>query len=54
MRDYPLHIKVVASIAIVLAYLIGGPLFVLMCAAGAWADLRDRRRHQRLCAGDVK
>ena len=45
MNDYPLRVKIVASIAIVLAYMIGGPLFVLMCAAGAWADRCDRRRY---------
>ena len=44
MNDYPLRVKIVASVAIVLAYVIGGPLFVLMYAAGAWADRCDRRR----------
>ena len=30
MNDYPLRVKIVASIAIVLAYVIDGPLLVLM------------------------
>jgi membrane protein required for beta-lactamase induction len=44
MNDYPLRVKITAYIAIVLTYVIGGPLFVLMYAAGAWADRCDRRR----------
>ena len=44
MNDYPLRVKIVASIAIVLAYLIGGPLFVLMYAAGACADFNTKSR----------
>ena len=38
MRDYPLRVKIVASFVIVLAYVIGLPLFGLMYAAGYWAD----------------
>ena len=45
MNDYPLRVKIVASTWIVLAYVIGLPLFVLIYAAGAWADRCDRRRH---------
>jgi hypothetical protein len=44
MKDYPLRVKIVAGIAIVMAYVIGGPLLVLMYAAGAWADRCDMRR----------
>ena len=44
MNDYPLRVKIVASVAIVLAYVVGGPMFMLMYAAGAWADRCDRRR----------
>ena len=43
MSDYPLPVKIVASLAIVLAYVIGVPLFVLMYGAGALADWRSRR-----------
>jgi len=43
MSDYPLRVKIVASIAIVLAYVIGLPLFVLMYGAGALADWSTRR-----------
>jgi hypothetical protein len=43
MSDYPLPVKIVASLAIVLAYVIGLPLFGLMYAAGYWADRLCRR-----------
>lgn len=45
MNDYPIRVKIVASASIMLTYLIGGPLFVLMYATGAWADRCDRRRY---------
>jgi len=42
MSDYPLRVKIVASIAIVLAYACL-PLFGVVYAAGYWADRRSRR-----------
>jgi hypothetical protein len=44
MNDYPLRVKIVASVAIVLAYVIGLPLFGLMYGAAALADWWCRRR----------
>jgi hypothetical protein len=44
MTDYPLRVKIVASIAFVPAYVIGLPLFGLMYGAGALADWYCRRR----------
>jgi len=49
MRDYPLHIKVLASIAIVLTYLML-PFYGLWLLAGAWADRGDRRRYRQAMA----
>ena len=46
MNDYPLPVKIVASLAIVLAYVIGLPLLGLMYAAGYWADRWERRSNQ--------
>ncbi len=43
MTDYPLQVKIVASLAIVLAYVIGGPIFSLMYLAGYWADRYCRK-----------
>ena len=43
MNDYPPLIKVVASAAIVLTYLML-PFYGLWLLAGAWADRCDRRR----------
>jgi hypothetical protein len=42
MNDYPLRVKIVASLAIVLVYVIGLPLFGLIYAAGYWADRWSR------------
>jgi hypothetical protein len=44
MNDYPLLVKIVASIAIVLAYLML-PFYGLWLFAGAWADRCDRRQY---------
>jgi hypothetical protein len=38
MNDYPLRVKIVASIAIVLAYVIGGPIYALWYFGGYLAD----------------
>lgn len=46
MTDYPLPVKIFASVAIVLVYLCL-PLFGLVYAAGAWADWRDQQRHHQ-------
>jgi hypothetical protein len=47
MNDYPLRVKIVAGIAIVLSYLML-PFYLLWLLAGAWADRCDRRRHLTL------
>ena len=44
MNDYPLRVKIVASLVIVLAFVIGLPLFGLMYGAGALADRWCQRR----------
>ena len=54
MNDYPLRVKIVAGIAIVLFYMIGLPIAGLIYFGAYLADRCDRRRHQRLCAGRVK
>lgn len=54
VNDYPIRVKIVASIAIVLTYLIGGPIFVLMYAAGAWADRCDRWRFSATLSSTVR
>ena len=52
--QYPLRVKIVASTWIVLAYVIGLSLFVLMYAAGAWADRCDRRRFAAALSSTVR
>jgi hypothetical protein len=47
MTDYPLRVKIVASLAIVLAYACLGPLFMLIYALGYWADIAGSRAHRR-------
>ena len=44
MTDYPLRVKIVASLAIVLAYVIGLPLFGMMYGAAALADWWSQQR----------
>ena len=44
MSDYPLRVKIVASMAIVLAYVIGLPLFGVVYATAALADWWGQRR----------
>ena len=51
MTDYPLRVKIVASLAIVLAYACL-PLFVLIYAQGYWADIAGSRAHRRCMSLD--
>jgi hypothetical protein len=51
MSDYPLRVKIVASLAIVLAYACL-PLFGLIYALGYWADISGSRAHRRCRSRD--
>jgi len=46
MTDYPLQVKIVASLAIVLAYACL-PLFGVVYLAGYWADIAGSRAHRK-------
>ena len=51
MSDYPLRVKIVASLAIVLAYACL-PLFVIVYLAGYLADIAGSRAHRRYRSRD--